>query len=65
MTPDSRCLLCAGLVSRQNLHDLNILKCGEIKKNGLATALSDRAKPIPKIVARASEVFYYKDLAQI
>lgn len=24
------------------------------------TALSDRAKPIPKIVARASEVFIFK-----
>lgn len=36
---------------------LNILKHPKIKKSGLSTALSDRAKPIPKIVACASEVF--------
>lgn len=34
----------------------------KIKKSGLSTALSDRAKPIPKIVARASEVFPYGNL---
>lgn len=32
-----------------------------IKKSDLSTALSDWAKPIPKIVARASEVFLSRE----
>lgn len=36
---------------------LRNLKYMKIKKSGLATALLDRAKPIPKIVAYANEVF--------
>ena len=37
----------------------------KIKKSGLATTLSDRAKPIPKIVAFALEVFPFGETTLI
>ena len=48
MTLDSQCLLCAVFFpARISCADLKYMK---IKKSGLATTLSNRAKPIPKIV---------------